>query len=93
MDVLPTNEPEEYSCDGLEEELKAYRSRIADESDKTVKSSDVLKNLQIAAIVRYYPKTTTDLYEQCNLTDEQILDYGKDILEIVQKYIRTKDFE
>jgi len=93
VDVLPTNEPEDYSCDGLEEELKAYRSRIADESDKTVKSSDVLKNLQIAAIVRYYPKTTTDLYEQCNLTDEQILNYGKDILEIVQKYIRTKDFE
>ena len=93
VDVLPTNEPEEYSCDGLEEELKAYRSRVTDESDKTVKSSDVLKNLQIAAIVRYYPKTTTDLYEQCNLTDEQILNYGKDILEIVKKYIRTKDFE
>ncbi len=93
VDIVPTNEPDDYSCDGLEDELKSYRSRVADESDRTVKSSDVLKNLQIASIVRFFPKTANDLYEQCNLTDEQIAKYGQDILEIVKKYIRTKDFE
>lgn len=93
VDMVPTGEPEDYSYDGLEEELKAYRNKIADESDKKVKSTDILKNLQISAIIRYYPKTTEDLYEQCNLTDEQIQFYGTDILKIVKKYIRTEDFE
>lgn len=93
VDVQPSDEPEDSSCDGLEDELKIYRNRVADESDKTVKSSDVLKNLQISAIIRFFPKTTKDLYDQCNLTDEQILNYGEDILAIVKKYIRTKDFE
>ena len=34
VEALPTNEPEEYSYDGLESELKAYRARVVDESDK-----------------------------------------------------------
>lgn len=92
-DVAPSNEPEDTSIDGLEEELKAYRTRVADESNKAVKSYEVFKNMQIALILRYFPTTTEDLSEKCNLSDDQIMLYGKDIISIVSKYIKTGDFE
>lgn len=92
-DVTPSNEPEDNSIDGLEEELKTYRTKVADESNKAVKPYEVFKNMQIALILRYFPTTTEDLCEKCNMSDDQIALYGKDIISIVKKYIKIGDFE
>lgn len=92
-DVAPSEEPDDVSADSLEEELKKYRTRVADESGKTVKSYEVIRNMQIALIVRYFPQDSETLSEKCNLSDEQIAAYGKDIIDIVSKYVRKDDFE
>ena len=92
-DVAPSEEPDDVSADSLEEELKNYRTRVADESGKTVKSYEVIRNMQIALIVRYFPQDSETLSEKCNLSDEQIAAYGKDIIDIVSKYVRKDDFE
>lgn len=86
-------EPDDVSADCLEEELKNYRTKTAGGSDKTVKPYEVMKNMQMALIVRYFPQDSKTLSEKCNLSDEQIAAYGKDILAIVSKYIRKGDFE
>ena len=93
VDVLPSDEPDDISADSLEEELKKYRTIIANETRRGVKTYEVLKNMQIALIVRYFPQSTEVLSEKCNLSDEQITLYGKDIIDIVSKYIRKDDFE
>ena len=92
-DVSPSEEPDDYGADSLEEELKAYRTKVADESGKTIKSYEVIKNMQIALIVKYFPQDSETLSNKCNLSDDQIMAYGKDIIEIVSKYIRKDDFE
>lgn len=92
-DIAPSDEPDDVSADSLEEELKNYRTKVADESGKTVKSYEVIRNMQIALIVRYFPQDSETLSEKCNLSDDQIAAYGKDIIEIVAKYVRKVDFE
>ncbi|WP_405290417.1 AIPR family protein [Methanobrevibacter sp.] len=92
-DVAPKDEPEDLSAEGLEEELKAYRTRVSEESGKTVKSFEVFKNMQIAYIVKYFPADYVSLSEKCNFTDEQISLYGDDVIAIVKKYIKIEDFE
>lgn len=93
VDVSPSEEPDDYGADSLEEELKAYRTRVADESGKTIKTYEVIKNMQIALVVKYFPQDSETLSNKCNLSDDQIMAYGKDIIEIVSKYIRKDDFE
>ena len=61
---------------------KTYRNKVADESDKTVKNSDVLKNLQISAIIKFFPKL-----QKIGLVDNNIKE--KDA-EDIQKKIKEK---
>lgn len=92
-DIKPSEEPDNYGSDSLENELKIYRNKVVDESGKTIKLYEVLKNIQIALIVKYFPQDSETLSNKCYLSDDQIMIYGKDIIEIVSKYIRKDDFE
>lgn len=91
-DVKPTDKPEDFSAESLEEELKRFRKSIYDKSGKSIKATDVFRNSSLSYIVKLFPTDRDTLIQKCFLTPEQCDLYANDIIDIVKKYIRSEDF-
>lgn len=69
---------------GLEEELIEYRKRTYRALD--IKAYEVFKNIQLTNIIKYKPKTLSELKQKARLTDYQCQTFGEAIIKIVSKY-------
>lgn len=92
VNVKPDPEKIDMVLLGLEDELKAYRTKMQKMYPKS-QGYATIKATQIALIVRYYPKTISDLMSKADFSEDQAKLFGQDILDIVKKYIKTGDFE
>lgn len=92
VNIKPDPEKTDMILLGMEEELKVYRAKIARLYGKNSDYTPIRAN-QIALILRYFPKRKTDLYPKADFSEDQVLKYGDDIINIVRKYIKTEDFE
>lgn len=76
---------------GLLEELKKYRNDISKRKD--IPAYMVFKNVQLEYLVRYHPKSNEDLIAKCYFSQNQVFEFGHDIITIIKKYSDTSDFK
>ena len=76
---------------GLLEELKKYRNDISKRKD--IPAYMVFKNVQLEYLVRFHPKSNEDLIAKCHFSQNQVFEFGHDIISIIKKYSDTNDFK
>lgn len=72
---------------GLKEELDIYRKKIASFSKDNLTITQVISNIQMSNIIFKKPRTIDDLKKDIRLTENQIENYGEEILRIVERYL------
>lgn len=77
---------------GLEEELKEYRTGIYKGSNGRVPAYNVFNNNQLVNLVKYMPKTLSELKTKAKLREQQIIDYGSALCKIINKYANADDY-
>ena len=71
---------------GLEQELIDYRRKVYHESNKEIQAYEVITNRQLSSVMKYLPKSHSELAHLCYFKSEQLSKYGDRILEIINKY-------
>ena len=78
---------------GLNHELSEFRAKKVQGANGRIKNSDVFTNMQLTYVCRYLPKTKMSLEMKCKFKEQQIQDYGDEIIRIVEKYCDLSQFE
>jgi hypothetical protein len=95
VEFVATKKFDEYKP-GVREELTEFRSKMVDDAKgrgAKIKVSDVIKLDQIEMIGRLFPRTLEELQTKIGMSEDQIRDYGGDILKIINKYADVSSFK